>query len=557
MSYVHFLDVFDPAGLSAGLSDREAAEQSRHRRLTEPSPRLLALLTRIRRQPPDITVNVVGGQDQQPVEWVAGDPPYVTGEGANCALWTLVLPVDDDFEALQEAVPLLQALAVARGLRVYDAAAEAFARQDQLTAAAEKPAPPAAPISADELPGPSDILIVEPLAFSATLGEVLQRQPGLDIYQAVREFLREPKEYKYGNASTGRLVKRLLQAFPFATHGHSVWGGRHPLHEALFRSEGVRLIRVAPEQLETVLRQLLPLARELFLSVAVPGLSLYVDRSGDPKNFKAYPLALLEELDPNWREHRMPDDRVDALFQQALSTALHPHGFHVLDEKGAFRFAFWRPLRLGGGRQVISYGGGGLRVEVQSDRYWGVKRAVFPTIDLSSAAVANWTLSAERQRDNTDWGTYPDQGGGVASPEHILWAVEDIQRLILPKLDALQTAEDLWHLRCRPVEQEGWFPGLADLARAVAWFGSVNKHMDVMNDWLYVARVLPEEDYEQLLSAWELASRKEVTADVLTPLQTERHLPDICKRREQSALSVSKYAAALRALPQTPCDGPL
>ncbi len=194
---------------------------------------------------------------------------------------------------------------------------------------------------------------------------------------------------------------------------------------------------------------------------------------------------------------------------------------------------------------------------MQSDRYWGVKRAVFPTIDLSSAAVANWTLSAERQRDNTDWGTYPDQGGGVASPEHILWAVEDIQRLILPKLDALQTAEDLWHLRCRPVEQEGWFPGLADLARAVAWFGSVNKHMDVMNDWLYVARVLPEEDYEQLLSAWELASRKEVTADVLTPLQTERHLPDICKRREQSALSVSKYAAALRALPQTPWDGPL
>ena len=358
MSYVHFLDVFDPAGLLAGLSNREAAEQARKLRLSQPSPRLLALLTRIRQQPPGITVNVVGGKDQQPVEWVAGNPPRVQGEGANCALWTLVLPVDDDFEALQEAVPLLEALAVARGLQVYDAAAEAFARQSP-PAAAEKPAPPAAPISADELPGPSDILIVEPLAFSTTLGDTLQRQPGMDIYQAVRGFLREPNEYKYGNASTGRLLTRLLQAFPFATHGHSVWGGRHPLHEALFRSEGVRLIRVAPEQLEAVLRKLLPLARELFLSVAVPGLSLYVDRSGDPKMFQAHPLAMLEELDPNWREHRMPDDRVDALFQQALTTALHPHGFHVLDEKGAFRFAFWRPLRLGGGRQVISYGGGG------------------------------------------------------------------------------------------------------------------------------------------------------------------------------------------------------
>lgn len=145
----------------------------------------------------------------------------------------------------------------------------------------------------------------------------------------------------------------------------------------------------------------------------------------------------------------------------------------------------------------------------------------------------------------------------MASPEHILWAVEDILRLILPKLDALQTAEDLWKLRCPPVEYEGGFPGLADLARAVAWFGSVNRHVDVMNDWLYVARVLPEEDYAQLLGAWELASRKEVTADVLTPLQTERDLPDICKRREQSALSVSKYAVALRALPRTPWDAPL
>lgn len=357
MSYAHFLDVFDPAGLPAGLSNRDAAEQARQKRLTEPSPRLLALLTRIRQQPPGITVNVVGGQGQQPVEWVAGDPPRVQGEGANCALWTLVLPVDDDFEALQEAVPLLQALAVARGLRGYDAAAEAFARQSP-SAAAEQPAPPAAPISADELPGPSDILILQPLAFLTTLGETLQRQPGKDIYQAVREFLREPKEYRYGCADTGRLLTRLLQAFPFETHGHSVWGGRHPQHEPLFRNEGVRLIRVAPDQLEAVLRQLLPLARELFLSVAVPGLSLYVDRRGDPKDFKAHPLALLETLDPQWREHRMPRDKVDALFQQALTKVLHPHGFHVLDEKGAFRFAFWRPLRMGGGRQVISYGGG-------------------------------------------------------------------------------------------------------------------------------------------------------------------------------------------------------
>lgn len=145
----------------------------------------------------------------------------------------------------------------------------------------------------------------------------------------------------------------------------------------------------------------------------------------------------------------------------------------------------------------------------------------------------------------------------MASPEHILWAVEDILRLILPKLDALQTAEDLWKLRRPPVEYEGGFPGLAELSRALAWFGSVNRHMDVMSDWLYVARVLPEEDYEQLISAWELASRKEVTSDVIKPPKTERDLPDIRKARERSAQNVSKYAAALRALPRTPWDAPL
>lgn len=62
MSYVHFLDVFDPAGLPVGLSDNDAAEQIRILRLSAPSPRLLPLLTRIPQQSPGITVNVVGAR---------------------------------------------------------------------------------------------------------------------------------------------------------------------------------------------------------------------------------------------------------------------------------------------------------------------------------------------------------------------------------------------------------------------------------------------------------------------------------------------------------------
>ena len=54
--------------------DRDAAEQARGLRLAEPSPRLLELLTRIRQQPTGITVNVVGGKDQQPVPVRRLDP---------------------------------------------------------------------------------------------------------------------------------------------------------------------------------------------------------------------------------------------------------------------------------------------------------------------------------------------------------------------------------------------------------------------------------------------------------------------------------------------------
>lgn len=142
MSYVHFLDVFDPAGLPAGLSDRASVEQARGQRLATPSPRLLALLTRIRQQPLGTTVNVVNGQERQPVEWVAGEPPSVQGEGATCALWTLILPVDEDMEKLQGTVSQIEAWARELGLRVFDEAQQAFAQQ------APKPAPVAVTVPA-------------------------------------------------------------------------------------------------------------------------------------------------------------------------------------------------------------------------------------------------------------------------------------------------------------------------------------------------------------------------------------------------------------------------
>lgn len=541
MAYVHFLDVFDPAGLPAGLSDKDAAEQARGLRLSAPSPRLLALLTCIRQQLPGTTVNVVSGQSRQPVEWVAGEPPRVTGEGVNCALWTLVLPVDGDFDTLKEAVPQLKAMARAQGLRVYDTAQSGFEQQHDsaFTLAEGEPGNG----TADGLPGPGDILILELRAFLgrnvSSVGEAMRRQADMDIYQTVRTFLKDLKIEKspdFCAANTRRLLTRLLQAFPFETCGSAIWCNRHPLTEPMHRSEGVTLIRVAVGQMETVLRHLLPLARELFLAVAAPGLKLYVDRSGDPKKFEAQPMAVLETLDPRWREHRLDDDKVNALLQKELFKALQPHGFAMLDEKEGYRIAFWRPLRTGGGRQVIR--SNALGAEVHSERYQAVKRSLNWPGELRNAVVASLSLSEERQRDNIDWGTYPGQGGAVASPEQVKWAVEDMVRLILPQLDELHTARDLWNWQCRPVPNKEWFPGFADKAHAVGWLERQCSSLLLLQDELYAARVLSDEEFEPLLRAWETASQ--------TVAQTRPRARDNLR-----------FAAAFRALPKTPLDGPL
>jgi len=541
MSYVHFLDVFDPAGLPAGLSDRDAAEQARNLRLAAPSPRLLALLTRIRQQPPGITVNVVGGKDRLPVEWVAGEPPRVEGEGATCALWTLILPVGDDFEALQDAVPRLVVLAQSLGLRVFDEVQEAFAQQIRTAPATVAATASASTESIGDLPGPGDILILEPQAFFgsnfSSVGEVMRRQTSLSVREAVQVFLKDTqREEPYAWGLT-RLVMRMLQAFPFESHGSTLWCDRHPLREPVFQSDGVRLIRVAPDQLEIVLRRLLPLARELFLAVAVPDLNLFVDRTGDPDKFKAQPMDVLKALDPDWSDHRMSEDAVDTLFQKELCAALQPHGFTLLEERGAYAFAFWRPLRLGGGRQVVSYGGSGLKAEVQSERFQSVKRSLNWPSELRHARVALLTLSEERQRDNPDWGSYPGQGGAVASPEYVRWAIEDIKRLILPQLDTLHTAKDLWNWWCRPAQKETSFPGFSYMRQALAWMEANPSRVYALIEAVYAARCLSDDTYTPLLLAW---------VKVLQP------------QAEVRAYAQSlRFAAAYQQLPQTPEDAPL
>lgn len=547
MSYVHFLDVFDPAGLPAGLSDREAAEQARQRRLTEPSPRLLALLTRIRQQPPDITVNVVGGKDQQSVEWVAGDPPRVEGEGASCALWTLVLPVDDDFEALEVAVPLLQALAVARGLRVYDAAAEAFSQPTP------KPALVAGPVvDGEELPGPGDILI---LNWGARyVSEYVGRPHYLKLLQVVQKFMARnrldernknlPDSAKldsYHEPDIQRLLLRMLDHFPFETHGQSHWDGRHPVKAPLYSRPGLRLLRVAPAHRAEVLKRLMPLARELFLTVVLHDQDCFVERSQYEKQFESNGKWLLSELDPDWEKPRWTPKQREKKAFQALRDALLPHGFEHAPTNN-FPNTFVRPLREGGGLQVIKYSDH-LFVDVLSERMMSVQHETGRTSSLADAAVLKFDWS-----DLVRWGHAQDvvwggAGGlGAESPEQIAWAVQDLERLLMPVLDRLHTAQDLWEWVSQPtnVPNARSFPGFSNLDQLRVWCRTGQRLID-LNSMVYAARCLPDEQFHSLLCFY-----REATEDSM--LRHPDHL---------GIKTWMKFVEAYERMPRTSPDGPL
>lgn len=285
MSYVHFLDVFDPAGLPAGLSDRDAAEQARSLRLAEPSPHLLALLTRIRQQPPGITVNVVGSDPgQESVEWLAGEPPRVYGEGANCALWTLVLPEDDDdTEELDEVVQRIARWAEELGLRVFDEVLEAVAEAEQEEPEHELAAPLDASVAPFRSTASSDQVVSIYLNHDIWL-PIFQKgrgRLGLNLEEIGRklmmmeQFTCSPAWVDGCLAWRGRLIHRLMQQLPWQTHGSALWVDGDPaLRHRQWGGPGFEL-RVPENRLDEVMRVLMPLVKQLQAHVMVPSRSLW------------------------------------------------------------------------------------------------------------------------------------------------------------------------------------------------------------------------------------------------------------------------------------------
>lgn len=531
VSYVHLLEVFDPEGLPAGLSNKAAAEQARVQRLPVSSPRLLALLTHIRQWPPGITVNVVGGQNQQPVVWVAGDPPRVEGAGATCALWTLILPVDEDVEELQGAVPQIEAWAKAQGLRVFDEAREAFGQQ------APKPAPAMVPVDGQDLPTPDDIAIFEVQNWSMPISD-RSRIHGWTVRQAVqaclqRDFSQQQQGVRPEDPRLRRLLVRLLQMFPFETHGQTHWCGRNPLADPVYKLPSMRLIRVAPEHRTDVLKRLLPLARELFVTVAVPELDWFVERTRDPSTFKATRFFDIGGLDPGWSKHRLTPKQREKELSRALSDALVPHGFEHFPDK-VFYNTFVRPLRLGGGRQVIQFGDH-LRAYVESDRLLSVMRA-------SGWNAASNVVSFDRSILVQQAGPEADVWvGGSDSPEEIAWVVEGVQQILLPVLDRLHTAQDLWEWLSQPrALPSGQFPGFSDFSQLKEWC-CTRQNFFALSEAIYAARCLPDETFRPLLHIWRAAAEGE-----------SKLRPD-----HPGIKNTLKLAEAFEQMPQTSLCAPL
>ena len=131
-------------------------------------------------------------------------------------------------------------------------------------------------------------------------------------------------------------------------------------------------------------------------------------------------------------------------------------------------------------------------------------------------------------------------GGGADSPEEIAWAVQDMERLSLPVLDRLHTAQDLWDWVSQPgnLLREPSFPGFSDLDRLREWSLSAQNFLGLRIP-VYAARCLPDDEFQPLLRMYREAVEDGMLRDP-NPVQ-----------------SWLKRVEAYARMPRTSPDGPL
>jgi hypothetical protein len=357
---------------------------------------------------------------------------------------------------------------------------------------------------------------------------------GRDLQTVADELTASTFETSTGTARMRRVVKRLLQHFPWETCKDDVWLGCHPLDDpSVVSTPRVLVVNVAAARAEDLLRVLMPLTRQLFVSVAVPSFDLFVEYGHSVETTNIHPRHLVARFDSGCLSK--PDlDATVAYLAKGLKEVLEPLGFTDIGKVGGSLSTFERPLAGGGGKQVLGFdGANGIVAYAKSERFREVraKTSGFPGFELDSSGVVELFLGEARKRIDPGW--IGDDPGGMGWEEEMLWAIEDMTKILVPLMQCMQSSKDLFdwyfdaaHAKMNRSSFSDWSRDIKDKG------GYTNATLA-----LYAARYLPDEQFFPMLDEW---------MQILKPL-SETH---------RGALAWLKLAEVLRILPQTP-DGPM
>ena len=119
----------------------------------------------------------------------------------------------------------------------------------------------------------------------------------------------------------------------------------------------------------------------------------------------------------------------------------------------------------------------------------------------------------------------------------IVWGKEDVVRLVIPRLDGMQTAADLFSKEwCFKKPSEYFMPGFSDVPRLHSWMANKGNVLSGLHRGIYSARCLPDETFKPTAVAW---------------------LESLKYRAQPADMKEVKFIEALLEMPQTHMDSPL
>lgn len=237
----------------------------------------------------------------------------------------------------------------------------------------------------------------------------------------------------------GRLIHRLMQELPWQTHGSALWLDGDPAQRHRdWAGPGFEL-RVPGHRLDEVMRVLMPLVKQLRAHVMVPSRRFWFTFWN---SISPGAEAQLQDWYPGWQTPPMDDAARRAMLIQGLAARLEPLGFE-LEEGPRARFRFTRPLKLGGGYQMVCDGGVPfhLTLKVTSARLLYMDKEMGRHL-LSDVLRGFDAEGLVISHDMSRVSTYPFDTIGYE--EDAAWYFEEFERLFLPALEHLQTARAVY-----------------------------------------------------------------------------------------------------------------